>query len=171
VSLILAFLLLAKASSPPAVHLVGHGSGRGTAGVRITIRVDAYTSDEDAVKVAQAGRDGNANAIRSALGKLDSGFIKVDTTGYRIAYARRVVEDGGSRLHLLIRNELDGAGRSSLRDEMTPPMAAVDLWLPDGKPAEATIAPAARVVFQGTDQIKITDLSAQAWRSADLKAP
>jgi hypothetical protein len=153
------------------VHLVGQGSGRGTAGVRITIRVEAYTSDEDAARIARAGRDGDANAIRSALGKLDSGFIKVDTTGYRIAYARRIVEEGGARLYLLIRNELDGAGRSSLRDETAPPLAAVDVWLPDGKKAEATIAPAARVVFQGTDQIKITDLSAQPWRSADLGAP
>jgi hypothetical protein len=171
VSLVLALLLFAKASAPPALHLVGHASGRGNSSARVTIHVEAYTSDEDAARVAEAGRDGNANSIRKALGKLDSGFIKIETDGYRVAYARRVVEEGGSRIHLLIRNELDGAGRSSLREEVAPPMAAVDVWLPDGGNAEATIAPSARIAFQGPDQIRITDLSYRPWRSADLVAP
>ncbi len=124
------------------------------------VHIDAFTSDEAAAPVALAGREGNSNAIRTALGRLDAGFIKLADNGYRIAFARRHVKDDGVRITLILRNELGDTGR--IKDLVIPPLAAVDVWLPSSGAGEATISSSATVVFRSLDDVEITDWGGEA---------
>jgi hypothetical protein len=129
------------------------------------IHVDAFTPDDVANEVAFAGRGGNSNEIRNALGRLDTGFIKLGERGFRVAYSRQLREDSGLRIILILRNELDTAGVLRLKDMPIPPLAAVETWLPDTGDGEATIAGSATVVFRSADDIEITD-----WGGGKLRA-
>ena len=156
-----------KESKPaPAADYVGHiASAR--AGLFV-VHVDAFTPDDAANAVALKGRDGDSNAIRTALGNLDAGFIKIGATGYRVAYARRRQEKGGVRIILIIRNELRHAGRTNGKVLVIPPLAAVDIWIPPVGEGGVRIASAAEVVFHSADEIAITDWGAEQLRVLDL---
>ena len=136
----------------------------------LLVHIDSYTPDDAANAVALAGHGGDSSAIRTALGRLDAGFIKLGVRGYRIAYARRRAENDGVRIILIIRNELEIAGRSSMKEFVTPPLAAVDVWLPSTGEGQATISCAATVVFRSADDIAITDWGDGTLRALDLRA-
>jgi hypothetical protein len=89
--------LSAKGKPPnaaPAAEYTGHlASGSGT---MFLIHIDSFTPDEAANAVALAGRNGDSNAIRAALGRFDAGFIKLGTNGFRVAFARRQPLDDGA---------------------------------------------------------------------------
>ena len=143
---------------PAAAEYIGHLVSVGHA--YFLVHIDAFTSDDAAAAVALAGRDGNANSIRAALGRLDAGFIKLADNGCRIAFARRHVEDGGVRIILILRNALEDT--STIKELVIPPLAAVDVWLPNAGAGEATIASAATVVFRSSDDVEITDWGGEA---------
>jgi hypothetical protein len=139
----------------PAAEYVGHVMS--FAGAMFVLHVDAFTPNEDAEKVAIAGREGNPDAIRTALGKLDAGFIKIGTSGYRVAYARRREEAGQQHIVLVLRNELPNAGRGNGKFLVREPLAAVDAWIPPQADGKAVISEAAVVVFRSPDDLEITD--------------
>ena len=138
--------------------------GRVCRSCRVLIERDAANA------IALAGHGGDSSAIRTALGRLDAGFIKLGVKGYRIAYARRRAENDGVRIILIIRNELEFAGRSSMKEFLTPPLAAVDVWLPSTGDGQANISCAATVVFRSADDIAITDWGDGMLRALDLRA-
>jgi len=145
------------------------GSLKSFAGAMFVIHIDSFTADEAATAVAVAGRDGNSNAIRTALGRLDAGFIKLGSKGYRVAYARRIRESDGARIILILRNELESFERTSLKDFPTPPLAAVDVWIPDAGDGQAAISGIATVVFRSADDVAITDWSDGSVRAFGLQ--
>ncbi len=160
-----------KPKATPATEYVGHVLS--ASGMMFVIHIDAFTPDDAADAVAIAGRDGNSNSIRSALGRLDAGFIKLGTRGYRVAFARRLLESDGDRIILVLRNELDftastnsedplkppfmPAGRANGKDLVIPPLAAVDARISSSGAGRATISSAATVVFRSADDVEITD--------------
>jgi hypothetical protein len=150
-----------------AAEYFGHVKGK-TPGFFV-VHIDAYTPDDTASAVALAGHDGDANAIRAALGRLDAGFIKVGDNGYRVALARRRAEDEGVRIILIIRNELEFAGRANMKFLRIPPLAAVEIWMPLAGEGEAAIACAASVVFRSADDIAITDWGNETLRAFGLR--
>jgi len=138
---------------PPAAEYVGHVASRSDS--RFVIHIDAFTPDDAANAIAVAGRDGNSNAIRTALGRLDAGFIKLGIRAYRVAYARRRRENEGVRIILILRNELESWEQTKALP--IPPLAAVDVWLPDSGEGQAAISGVATVVFHSADDVVITD--------------
>jgi hypothetical protein len=138
---------------PPAAEYVGHAAAM--TGSRFVLHIDAFTPDDAAAAIALAGRGGDSSAIRMAFGRLDAGFIKLGTKGYRIAYARRGREDGGVRIIVILRNEMENWETTKMPP--FPPLSAVDAWLPDSGDGEATISGIATVVFQSADDVVITD--------------
>jgi hypothetical protein len=155
----------------PSVEYFGHILG----GNKLVVHIDTLTPDDAANAVAAAGRDGNSNAIRTALGRLDSGYVKIGTDGYRIAYARRIVEADGTRYLFVFRNELALGARDvipsglSLKEQTVPPLAAGDLWLPKDGPGQATISGSARVVFRSMDDLVVTDWGWGGAASQDMQ--
>jgi hypothetical protein len=152
---------------PPAAEYIGHVLS--FRGARFVVHIDSFTPDEAANAVALAGRDGNSNAIRTALGKLDAGFIKLGSDGYRVAYARRSTETDGARIILILRNELEFVGRANLKNLTIPPLAAVDIWIPNTGDGQASVAGAATVVFRSADDVEITDWGIETVDALDLR--
>jgi hypothetical protein len=163
-------LLYAGPADPKAqaaAEYVGHVTQH--AGTRFVIHIDSFTPDDEANAVALAGREGNSNAIRKALGRLDAGYVKLGSDGYRIAYARRHAENDGVRMILIIRNEMTFVGRVSTKDIERPPLAAVDVWIPSAGDGQARISGAATVVFRSADDVEITDWGGGPVESFDLR--
>jgi hypothetical protein len=158
----------AKDKPRPAAKYVGHVLS--LMGTRFVIQIDAFPPEDIAEQVAVAGRSGNANAIREALGKLDCGFMKFGDMGYRIAFARRVPEPDGLRLFLIFRNEFKECGRASFTTLIAPPLAATEVWIPTTGLGRAVITGVAGVTFQSVDDIKIADWSEGQLESHDLRA-
>jgi len=152
-----------KSRPDAAAEYFGHVAAQSNG--MFVVHIDSFTPDDTANAVALAGRDGDANAIRDALGRLDMGFIKLGVRGYRVAFARRRSEDEGVRIILILRNELEYAGRTNMKVLLIPPLAAVDVWLPRTGEGEATISCAASVVFRSADDMAITD-----WGDGTLRA-
>jgi hypothetical protein len=162
-----------KPKPTPAAEYVGHVVSAG--GLPFTVHIDSFTPDDAAEAVVIAGHDGNPNAIRSALGHLDAGFMRVDTWTYRIAYARRQVGPDGSRIILVFRNELESGGGARSQDPLIPPfipqgrtngkelgippLAAAVLLVPNSGMGEGRISTAATVVFRSADEVEIKDWS------------
>jgi hypothetical protein len=163
----------ASAKSKPIVAAEYFGHLQSGSGTKFVIHIDAFTRDEAAAAVATAGHNGNANAIRKALGRLDAGFVKLGTRGYRVAFARRYISDEGVRIVLIIRNELDLAtsvnsgdpstppfnapARTNGKDFVIPPLAAVDVRISKTGSGGATVATTAIVTFRSLDDVVITD--------------
>jgi len=163
----------ASAKSKPMAATEYFGHLQSWTGTKFVIHIDAFTPDEAAAAVATAGHDGDANAIRKALGRLDAGFVKLGTRGYRVAFARRYISDEGSRIVLIIRNELDLApsvnsinwgtppfnppGRTNGKQFVIPPLAAVDVRISKAGSGSAVVATTATVTFHSLDHVVITD--------------
>ena len=158
----------AKDKARPAAKYVGHMISVG--GAPLIIQIKAFTPDDVAERVALAGRGGNANAIREALGKEDCGFMKIRDQGFRIAYARSQTEPEGTRVILIFRHELPYAGLSSLKEFDAPPLAAGDLFIPTTGAGSAVVSTLASVTFRSVDDVSITDWGGGWLEAQDLKA-
>ena len=152
-----------KDKKPAAAEYREHG------GSKSVIHIDAFATDEIAEKVAAAGRDGNPDAIRAALGKLDCGFVKIGGQGFRIDYARRRSIDGGAQIVILFKNELPFSEHGTGRCPGASPIAAATVVIPDGGNGRAMIFAAATVTFRSVDDISITDCGQGMAAMIDLR--
>ena len=70
------------------------------------VHIDSYTPDDTANAIALAGHDGGRQCDPRCAGTSRCRVHQVGCQGYRVAFARRLVEPEGVRIILIVRNEV-----------------------------------------------------------------
>jgi len=138
----------------------------GAMGTRVTIWVDAYTTDDVAESLAKALEQDGQKALVTAMEKLTAGRIRIGTgDGLPLAVARQRTAADGSRLVYLVTNRpLKGFEIQQGLDSQQYPIGFIELKLgADGK-GEGTIVGMAQLKMDAERNLSVASYATQPAR-------
>lgn len=158
----------AETYAATAMAVAGTAAGRT---LSLTIRIEDYTSDEEAAHLAEILKTEGADKLRRALEKLDKGRISVvGRTGNTAAVIRSRPMEKGRRIIIVTDRpisfiELHQSTRS--RDYQ---FGVIELLLDENGRGEGTALAAAKIKFTGENTIEVEHYGIEPVRLANVRA-
>jgi hypothetical protein len=125
----------------------------------VTIRIDRFSSDEAASALAAAPDQGAPDALMKALAHDRVGMIQVSgSIGFPIAFARRITDESGSHLLLIIQRPISPREIWYSARSVRYPYTVVEIDLGHDGRGSGDVLPAARLRVRKDGQVELINL-------------
>lgn len=144
------------------------GSARGP--MPISIRIYGYTSDEDAVKLAETLKSLGQDAVADAIWKTAKGYIApVGGVGIDINYIRVLKSDKGQTIRMVTARQMSflEIKRSGLSTEY--PFGVLDLTIGNDGKMEGKVIAAAKIQFNKDNAVEIKSYGSDSVRLLNIR--
>ena len=139
-------------------------------GEQVTIWIDEYTSDEDALTLKKTLLDGGQTALRDTLSNYRAGRLRIGTNNsYPLCVARQRIASDGRVILLATNNPLAGFQSSQGLRAQDYPIGFIELKLKADGTGEGTVVGMAQVSFDENKNLNIASYGTQPSRLMNVQ--